>query len=109
LRNASKVMRVCNDVGIDIVFNGHRHHGYMVQLPAHPTIISSPSSTMGCKSSDMRYVWHVDLAGVYPHPQVYRFTDERALTAEGEDLPSEEELEEANDAEVAEPEEAVSS
>ncbi|MCC6749996.1 MAG: metallophosphoesterase [Deltaproteobacteria bacterium] len=71
LRNAAEVMRACTESGINMVFNGHRHHGYMVQLPGMPSVISSPSSTLGCKSTDMRYVWMVDLAARYPFPVAF--------------------------------------
>ncbi|MCA9673213.1 MAG: metallophosphoesterase [Myxococcales bacterium] len=74
LRNAPEVMEACRDAGIDMVFNGHRHHGYIVQLPGHPMVISSPSSTLGCKSTDLEYVWTTDLSRARPHPELCRLT-----------------------------------
>jgi hypothetical protein len=68
LRNASEVMDACKRAGIDILFHGHRHHGYTVQLPGHPMVISSPSSTLGCKSTDLQYVWLIDLDAARPFP-----------------------------------------
>lgn len=85
LRNAREVMSACADAKLDVILNGHRHHGYMVGLPGHPLVISSPSSTLGCKSTDMRYVWTVDLSQHYPYPKVHRFTKERASDVEDDD------------------------
>ncbi|MBK8481847.1 MAG: metallophosphoesterase [Proteobacteria bacterium] len=79
LRNAPEVMQTCSDAGIDIMLNGHRHHGYMVQLPGHPMVVSSPSSTLGCKSSDRRYVWLLDLAERHPYPVMHVFSDDPTL------------------------------
>jgi 3',5'-cyclic-AMP phosphodiesterase len=70
LRNAVDVMKACIQAGIDILFHGHRHHGYMVQLPGRPTVIAAPSSTLGCKSSDPErvYGWRMNLADEHPFP-----------------------------------------
>ena len=70
LRNAVDVMKACMQAGIDILFHGHRHHGYMVQLPGRPTVIAAPSSTLGCKSSEIErvYGWRMNLADEYPFP-----------------------------------------
>ena len=62
LRNAAEVMQACTQVGFDIVLNGHRHHGYTVKLPGFPSVVSAPSSTLGCESSGKRYGWLLDLA-----------------------------------------------
>jgi 3',5'-cyclic AMP phosphodiesterase CpdA len=78
LRNAGDVMAACNEAKMDVLLNGHRHHGYMVKLPGHPLVISSPSSTLGCKSTELRYVWLVDLTQSFPHAKVHRFTEDRA-------------------------------
>lgn len=85
LRNARDVMASCANANMDLILNGHRHHGYMVQLPGHPLVISSPSSTKGCKSSQLRYVWMIDLNQNYPHPKVYRFSEDRAIDDEDDD------------------------
>lgn len=66
LRNAREVMDACTEAGFDMIFNGHRHHGYLVKLPGRPTVVSSPSSTLGCKSSCRRYLWQVDLSARHP-------------------------------------------
>ncbi|MFH2007158.1 MAG: metallophosphoesterase [bacterium] len=83
LRNAPKVMITCRDAGIDILFNGHRHHGYMVQLPGQPLVISSPSSTLGCKFAKQDYVWLVDLDCAHPFPVLHPFDGLRANTEPG--------------------------
>ena len=70
LRNAPEVLAACTRAKIDLVFNGHRHHGYVVQRPGYPMIISSPSSTLGCKSTDLEYVWTIDLAQDQPFPRL---------------------------------------
>jgi len=85
LRNAREVLTTCTEARMDLILNGHRHHGYMVKLPGHPLVVSSPSSTLGCKSTNMRYVWVVDLAQRHPQPQVHRFTKERASELENDD------------------------
>jgi 3',5'-cyclic AMP phosphodiesterase CpdA len=82
LRNAVEVMKACTEAKIDILLNGHRHHGYMVQLPDHPMVVSSPSSTWGCKSSNSRYVWMMDLEPKHPHPLAYKFSDDPATPEE---------------------------
>ncbi|MCB9557072.1 MAG: metallophosphoesterase [Deltaproteobacteria bacterium] len=68
LRNAREVMSACEAASLDIILNGHRHHGYMVQLPGHPMVVSAPSSTLGCKSTDAGYIWTMDLAARHPFP-----------------------------------------
>ena len=75
LRNAPQVMGACRDVRLDMLFNGHRHHGYAVELPGHPMVISSPSSTLGCKSTEMEYVWLVDLSNKHPRPALHRLRE----------------------------------
>lgn len=84
LRNAPQVARTCIDAGIDIMLHGHRHHGYVVHLPGHPMVVSSPSSTLGCKSSDKRYVWLIDISRRHPHAVPYVFTEEPAAREEPE-------------------------
>lgn len=73
LRNATAVMHTCTTAGIDILFNGHRHHGYAVKLPGRPMVISAPSSTLGCKSVVNKvYGWRVDIADKNPFPVLHR-------------------------------------
>jgi 3',5'-cyclic-AMP phosphodiesterase len=71
LRNAVEVMEVCTEAHMDILLNGHRHHGYMVQLPGRPMVLSAPSSTLGCKSIRQSYGWLLDLSQPHPMPRVY--------------------------------------
>ncbi|MCK5796763.1 MAG: metallophosphoesterase [Deltaproteobacteria bacterium] len=85
LRNAREFMAASTKAHIDVLLNGHRHHGYMVKLPGHPLVISSPSSTLGCKSTEMRYVWLVNLDHKVPHATVHRFTEDRASDRDDED------------------------
>ncbi len=68
LRNAVDTMEMLTQANLDFVFNGHRHHGYVVKLPGRPMIISSPSSTLGCKSTGTAYTWRLDLADEQPFP-----------------------------------------
>lgn len=70
LRNAEETMEVLTSAGFDFIFNGHRHHGYVVKLPGRPLVVSSPSSTMGCKSLGRPYAWCVDMAKPQPFPQM---------------------------------------
>jgi len=71
LRNAPQVMDACKTAGVDMLFNGHRHHGYTVKLPGHPMVISAPSSTLGCKSTDLEYLWLVNLKQDRPFPHLH--------------------------------------
>lgn len=75
LRNAVEVMHSCMDSHLDMLFHGHRHHGYMVQLPGRPTVISAPSSTLGCKSTDRVYGWRMNLEEINPFPMVHDLLD----------------------------------
>jgi len=73
LRNATHVMETCSRAGLDFLFNGHRHHGYAVQLPGRPMVISAPSSTLGCKSLvGAVYGWYMDLDAKHPFPVMHR-------------------------------------
>ncbi|MDY0000204.1 MAG: metallophosphoesterase [Polyangia bacterium] len=78
LRNAPDVMERCRQARLDILLNGHRHHGYMVQLPDHPMVISSPSSTLGCKFTRTDYAWHLDLGARHPFPEMRAFKGYRS-------------------------------
>ena len=84
LRNAKEVMNACTEASIDVILHGHRHHGYSVKLPGHPLVVSSPSSTLGCKFTGLRYVWTLRLDEANPFPVVNRFTAERAPTLDEE-------------------------
>jgi hypothetical protein len=72
LRNAVEVMEVCTAAHLDMIFNGHRHHGYVVQLPERPMVISAPSSTLGCKTTGQTYAWIMNLADRHPFPIIHR-------------------------------------
>ncbi|MBW2731920.1 MAG: metallophosphoesterase [Deltaproteobacteria bacterium] len=78
LRNAKEVMSACTNAQIDLILHGHRHHGYLVKLPGHPMVVSSPSSTWGCQSTELRYVWTMDLSQRVPFPEIHRFTMDQA-------------------------------
>lgn len=78
LRNAPEVMESCRRAGLDLLLHGHRHHGYMVQLPGHPMVVSSPSSTLGCKFARSDYVWHVELGDRHPFPELRAFRGYRS-------------------------------
>jgi len=71
LRNATDVMHTCTRAGMNYLFNGHRHHGYVVQLPSRPMVISAPSSTLGCKSVGRVYAWRMDLDDPHPWPVLH--------------------------------------
>jgi 3',5'-cyclic-AMP phosphodiesterase len=71
LRNAVEVLEICEEAHMDILFNGHRHHGYAVQLPGRPLVISAPSSTLGCKSTGQTYAWLIDLDDPHPRPKLH--------------------------------------
>lgn len=72
LRNAVEVMEVCTAAHLNMIFNGHRHHGYVVQLPERPMVISAPSSTLGCKTTGQTYAWTMNLADRHPFPIIHR-------------------------------------
>ncbi len=86
LRNAPDVMRACTTAGLDVLMHGHRHHGYMVQLPFHPMVVSSPSSTLGCKFARRDYAWVMDLDREHPHPVMHTFEGLRADMKPGASL-----------------------
>ncbi len=70
LRNAVETMEVLSEAGVDIVFHGHRHHGYVVKLPGRPMVISAPSSTLGCEHHGKPYFWRLDFARRQPFPDL---------------------------------------
>ncbi len=57
LRDAREVVRLLGRNNFAAVLNGHRHHGYHVQEAELPHVVSSPSTTLGCRASGARYVW----------------------------------------------------
>jgi len=59
LRDARQVVRLLGDNRFAGVMNGHRHHGYHVQEAGLPHVVSSPSTTLGCKPTGERYFWIV--------------------------------------------------
>ena len=61
LRDAQEVVHVLNAKGFSAVLNGHRHHGYHVQEAELPHVVSSPSSTLGCRASGSRYLWLISV------------------------------------------------
>jgi len=71
MRNSAEVMTVCTDARLSMLLHGHRHHGYVVQLADRPTVISSPSSTLGCKSSGRILAWLIDLSLRHPFPVMH--------------------------------------
>jgi Icc protein len=85
LRNATEVMQTCVRARLNILFNGHRHHGYLVQLPGRPMVISSPSSTLGCKSIDRVYAWRLDLDDRYPFPVIHDLIEQPRGNTDGRD------------------------
>ena len=70
LRNAVETLEVLSEAGVDIIFHGHRHHGYVVKLPGRPMVISSPSSTLGCESYGRPYFWRLDFGRRQPFPEL---------------------------------------
>lgn len=83
LRNAPAVMEACRAAGVDLLMNGHRHRGYWVQLPNHPAVLSSPSSTLGCKFAKADYVWTLDLSADDLIPTLHPFHGIRAQAERG--------------------------
>jgi len=59
LRDARDVVRMLGANGFSAVLNGHRHHGYHVQESNLPHVVSSPSTTLGCRASGARYFWRI--------------------------------------------------
>lgn len=57
LRDARDVVSLLGSNHFDAVLNGHRHHGYHVHEADLPHVVSSPSTTLGCRASGARYFW----------------------------------------------------
>ncbi len=63
LRDARQVVQFLADSGFAAVLNGHRHHGYHVREGTLPHVVSSPSTTLGCRASGARYYWVLRVVG----------------------------------------------
>ena len=61
LRDAREVVHLLESNGFNLVLNGHRHHGYHVQEGELPHVVSSPSTTLGCRASKARYFWLISV------------------------------------------------
>lgn len=57
LRDAKDVVELLGSNNFKAVLNGHRHHGYHVHEADLPHVVSSPSTTLGCRASGSRYFW----------------------------------------------------
>jgi predicted MPP superfamily phosphohydrolase len=67
LRNAKQVFTCLKEMGFKLVMNGHRHIGYRFHPPMAPLFLSSPSSTIGCRSGESPFFWRikVDSEGIH--------------------------------------------
>jgi hypothetical protein len=67
LRNAKQVFARLKELGFRLVMNGHRHIGYRFHPPMAPLFLSSPSSTIGCRTGERPFYWqvNVDADGVH--------------------------------------------
>lgn len=63
LRDARQVVQFLGESRFDAVLNGHRHHGYHLREGSLPHVVSSPSTTLGCRSSGARYYWVLRVVG----------------------------------------------
>lgn len=63
LRDARDVVSLLGSNNFDAVLNGHRHHGYHVQKADLPHVVSSPSTTLGCRASGEQYMWRIEVGG----------------------------------------------
>jgi 3',5'-cyclic AMP phosphodiesterase CpdA len=61
LRDARDVMSLLGANDFSAVLNGHRHHGYHVHEANLPHVVSSPSTTLGCRASGERYLWRIEV------------------------------------------------
>jgi hypothetical protein len=67
LRNAKDVVAELRGLNLGIVLNGHRHMGYRYHPARSPLFLSSPSSTLGCRTGLGPYFWVIDVvAGKEP-------------------------------------------
>jgi hypothetical protein len=63
LRDARQVVELLTAHRFEAVLNGHRHHGYHVRESGLPHVVSSPSTTLGCRASGERYFWLITVVG----------------------------------------------
>ncbi|HNZ21775.1 MAG TPA: metallophosphoesterase [Polyangiaceae bacterium] len=61
LRNAKEVYAQLKELGFRLVMNGHRHVGYRFHPAMAPLFLSSPSSTIGCRSGARPYYWQIEV------------------------------------------------
>jgi 3',5'-cyclic AMP phosphodiesterase CpdA len=61
LLDARDVVSLLGSNDFAAVLNGHRHHGYHVHESNLPHVVSSPSTTLGCRASKARYFWLVSV------------------------------------------------
>lgn len=61
LRNAKQVFSRLKELGFRLVMNGHRHVGYRFHPAMAPMFLSSPSSTIGCRTGERLFYWRVDV------------------------------------------------
>jgi 3',5'-cyclic AMP phosphodiesterase CpdA len=61
LRDARQVMALLAEHDFTAVLNGHRHHGYYVHEANLPHVVSSPSTTLGCRASGERFFWRLSV------------------------------------------------
>jgi hypothetical protein len=62
LRNAKDVVGELQGLRLGLVLNGHRHMGYRYHPARSPLFLSSPSSTLGCRTGLGPYFWLIDVA-----------------------------------------------
>jgi 3',5'-cyclic AMP phosphodiesterase CpdA len=63
LRNAKDVVDELQSLGLGLILNGHRHMGYRYHPARSPLFLSSPSSTLGCRTGLGPYFWLIDVVG----------------------------------------------
>ncbi len=73
LGDARDVMSLLAANGFDVVLNGHRHHGYHLHEASLPHVVSSPSTTLGCRASGERYLWLVTVGQGTPRIERHYF------------------------------------
>jgi hypothetical protein len=61
LRNAPQVFSLLCELRFNVVMNGHRHVGYRFHPANAPMFLSSPSTTIGCRSGQRPFFWRVEV------------------------------------------------
>ena len=61
LRNAKQVFASLKNLDFQLVMNGHRHVGYRFHPARAPMFLSSPSSTIGCRTGERPFFWRIDV------------------------------------------------